>query len=266
MSVRRLIGFLAAAGLVGLFVARPYFITFRKKVTPRNYQCKEGGHYPDAGVKIPGGYPVVGADVSAYQENIHWQDLRDFSWDGYRIQFVFIRATMGLNRLDKKFFFNWEEARKVGLPRGAYHYFDAGQPAVPQARHFLRTMNKAKDDWQLPPVVDVEDARGLSPKALCAEVKKFSDEIQAVTGFRPILYTGATFYHDYIHQELPNMPLWVAHYNSRAPRISKEKSWLFWQFTEEASINGICNQVDLNVFHGSPEHFSAYLQGISSLR
>ena len=129
MSVRRLIGFFVAACFVGLFVARPYFITFRKTVTPKNYQCKEGGNYPDAGVKIPGGYPVVGADVSAYQERIDWDALKNFTWDGYRIQFVFIRATMGLDRLDKKFFYNWDEARKVNLPKGAYHYFDADQPA-----------------------------------------------------------------------------------------------------------------------------------------
>lgn len=261
-----LLGFLLALLFVGMFVARPYYTNFKKKVSPGNYTCRDGGVYPDPGVKIPGGYNVVGTDVSEYQGDIHWDALKQFSWDGYAIHFVFVRATMGINRVDRKFFHNWKEAGRVRIPRGAYHYYDAGISPVAQARHFMKTLDKARGDWQLPPVVDVEEARGLSPKALSNEVRLFCNEIEAVMGIRPILYTGATFYHDYIHGELPDLPLWVAHYKARSPRISAKKSWLFWQFSEEARLNGICGSVDLNVFNGSKAHFEAYLEGIKTLK
>ena len=48
---------------------------------------------------------VVGFDVSQFQGDIHWEEID--SVEGYKLHFVFVRATAGSDKLDSKFRENW---------------------------------------------------------------------------------------------------------------------------------------------------------------
>ena len=63
-------------------------------------------------------YPVRGIDVSHHQGKIEWNKVKQEN-----IHFVYIKATEGGDFKDLEFKRNWNEASKVGLLKGAYHFF-----------------------------------------------------------------------------------------------------------------------------------------------
>ncbi|MEF9918476.1 MAG: GH25 family lysozyme, partial [Eubacterium sp.] len=93
--------------------------------------------------------PVKGVDVSAYQGDINWKELADQD-----LYFAFIKATEGVDHVDKKFQTNWDEARKTHLKVGAYHFVNFDIDGKKQAEKFISTVPKKKDS--LPPVIDLE--------------------------------------------------------------------------------------------------------------
>ena len=65
-----------------------------------------------------------GIDVSKWQGNIDWQKVKKAG-----IEFAILRASYGdgtsrfkNNGRDEQFERNYQEAKKVGIPVGAYHY------------------------------------------------------------------------------------------------------------------------------------------------
>lgn len=60
---------------------------------------------------------TAGIDVSMYQCHIDWPIVAQSK------KFVFIKATDGATFVDPYFAFNWSSAKKVGMIRGAYHFF-----------------------------------------------------------------------------------------------------------------------------------------------
>jgi lysozyme len=87
----------------------------------------------------------------------------------------------------------------AGLRRGVYHFArpQSGRPPSIEAHHFLATVHQAggfaKGD--LPPVLDLEWSRGLTPSAVRAWAIGWLDEVRKATGVRPLLYTGEWFWH-----------------------------------------------------------------------
>src|SRR5947209_4674817 len=79
--------------------------------------------YPDFGIELPLGYKIHGIDVSSYQGNIYWPAVVSMHDQDVSIQFAFIKATEGLNNVDKQYKRNWQQARSSGITCGAYHYF-----------------------------------------------------------------------------------------------------------------------------------------------
>jgi lysozyme len=206
--------------------------------------------YPSFGVNVPGGYSLLGMDVSAYQGNINWELVSKMSEGNKEIRFVYIRSSMGKNRNDKRFIENWSGAEKVNLLRGAYHYFDPRQGGKEQAKHFLSRINQVKGPGELPPVLDVEEIGSLSVSGLQREVTAFISEVEKKLKVKVILYAGVNFYLQKLHQAFSSTPLWVAHYTYGKPRLVG-RNWDFWQFTDKGRVNGISEPVDLNVFNGT---------------
>ena len=75
-----------------------------------------------------------GIDVSKWQGRINWSLVKS---DG--VQFAMIRSSFGWGKdnVDILFDTNYEEATKVGIPVGAYHYSYARTPAeaIKEAEH-----------------------------------------------------------------------------------------------------------------------------------
>ena len=102
----------------------------------------------------PDGYEIHGIDISHYQGDIDWDDLRNAMIEGCPLRFIVIKATEGSSRVDEKFNDNFYMAREYGYIRGAYHFWSNKSTAREQAYFFL---NKVRlEDGDLPPVLDVE--------------------------------------------------------------------------------------------------------------
>lgn len=212
------------------------------------------------GTQLPTGYSVHGLDVSHYQEKVNWASICSNKVDSNGLSFVFIRSTMGSDRTDATFRENWKAAKRVGLVRAAYHYFDPRQNAPMQARNFLR--NTKIEAGDLPPVLDIEVRRFRRKKDIVAfqnAVRIWLVQVEKKTGIRPIIYSAYKFYHDYLAKKFSNYPVWIAYYNpTNTPELNTNQQWHFWQHSDKGRIDGIKGFVDLNVFNGSLED----LQGL----
>jgi lysozyme len=208
--------------------------------------------YREFGIEIPSNYAIHGIDVSKYQSYIDWEEVKAMEVAEVQIGFAFIKATEGINNVDRYFRRNWRKAHDAQVATGAYHFFIASKSGKAQAKNFIRTVELEAGD--LPPVLDVEQANGASAERLRKNVKEFLDAVETYYGVRPILYTNVDFYNHYLKGEFDDYPLWVAHYLQRdQPRI--ERDWIFWQHSEQGRVNGILTKVDFNVFNGDSTDF-----------
>jgi lysozyme len=189
---------------------------------------------------------AIGVDVSEYQGNIDWLNV-DTLENKYPVHFVFIRATVGDDRLDSQFKNNWIGAKKSKLLRGAYHYYRPNENSLEQAELFIKTVSLNKGD--LPPVLDIEKLpKNQSVEQLKIGLKRWLKKVEEHYKVKPIIYTGESYYDDFLKEEFSDYLFWIANYNLYQEEIKEE--WLFWQFTEKASVNGIKGNVDVNVYNG----------------
>ncbi len=212
--------------------------------------------YSSFDIRIPRGYLIHGIDVSSYQGKINWKEVKQMEEDEVRVHFAFIKATEGVFSVDPYFQRNWREAPKAGIVCGAYHYFKPKKSGEWQARFFLQTVKFESGD--LPPVVDIEELNGASPAKMRIELHDFLKHIEKSTGTRPIIYTGLSFYKDYLKGYFDDYPLWIAHYYKS--RLDLDRSqWKFWQHSDKARISGISHVVDFNTFNGDSLAFDRIL-------
>lgn len=192
---------------------------------------------------------VVGFDVSEYQGDIHWAKV-DTLEHKFPLEFVFIRATVGEERADRQFETNWLQAKKNNMLRGAYHYYRPNENSLEQAALFIQTVTLQKGD--LPPVLDIEQLpKNQSVDQLKVGLRRWLQRVEKHYKVRPIIYSGESYYTDFLKEEFGDYTFWIANYNFFVEAPSDE--WLFWQFTERASVPGIRGNVDINIYNGTPK-------------
>jgi len=192
---------------------------------------------------------VIGIDVSEFQGKIDWEDVEILD-EKYPVQFVFIRATAGNDRVDRQFKKNWEGAKENKMMRGAYHYYRPNENSIEQADLFIKTVKLQKGD--LPPVLDIEKLpKNQSLDSLKVGLKRWLIKVEKHYQVRPIIYSGERYYTDFLKEEFSEYLFWIANYNFYREKI--EDDWLFWQFTEKASLPGIKHRVDVNIYNGDIE-------------
>ncbi|MDP5200659.1 glycoside hydrolase family 25 protein [Flavobacterium sp. DG2-3] len=196
---------------------------------------------------------VIGIDVSEFQGKVDWEEVEILD-EKYPVQFVFIRATAGNDRVDRQFKRNWEGAKENKIMRGAYHYYRPNENSIEQADLFIKTVKLQKGD--LPPVLDIEKLpKNQSLDSLKVGLKRWLNKVEKHYQVRPIIYSGERYYSDFLKEEFSDYLFWIANYNFYREKI--EDDWLFWQFTEKASLPGIKHRVDVNIYNGDLEqlHF-----------
>ena len=234
-----LASFALATFLFNRFYTRPAFV-----------------HYPAFAIDMPARYNIHGIDVSKYQRTIGWKLVKEMEVDDIRIGFAFMKATEGVINIDAQFKRNWKQAKKAGIPRGAYHFFIASKSGKAQAENFLD--NVALEPGDLPPVLDVEQTNGASVTDLQQRVADWLQVVEKKYKTKPIIYTNVDFYNTFLAGRFDDYPLWVAHYFVKdKPRIKRH--WHFWQHSERGRANGINAFVDFNVFSGDSADFKALL-------
>ncbi len=178
---------------------------------------------------------TFGLDVSQYQGEINWVEI-DSVEENFKLDYVLIRATAGSDKVDSQYKDNWKGAKKQQLIRGAYHYYRPNENSLEQAKNFIQTVKLNKGD--LPPVLDIEQ---LPNNQSMADLKKglhrWLDKVEVHYNVKPIIYTGEKYYESFLKEEFKGYTFWIANYNFFVEEIKDD--WLFWQFTEKATINGI---------------------------
>jgi len=191
------------------------------------------------------GYEVHGIDISHYQKDIDWEAVANQG-----VNFAFVKASEGENFGDSLYCKNWEEIKRVGIKRGAYHFFRPSISPLLQAENFISTVEFTHGD--LAPVLDVEVTDGVTPDALLRSVKIWIHIVESVYEVKPIIYSNQKFFNKYLCRDFENYPIWIARYSSWwKPHLASGNNWHFWQYGNTGHIAGIAGDVDFNVFKGN---------------
>lgn len=207
----------------------------------------------------PEHFAVHGVDVSRWQGDIDWYTLRKQG-----ANFAWIKATEGVDHVDDAFRRNWIEAKRAGVPRGAYHFFYWCRTARDQAKWFIR--NVPKEKGALPPVLDVEwnsHSRTCKHRPDRADILEkmqvFLDALERHYGQRPIIYTAPDFYRDNLRGRFRDYPFWLRSVAEHPSEVYPDREWAFWQYSGTGQAEGVDHHIDLNVFNGNERDWYEWL-------
>ncbi len=219
-------------------------------------QKSEQTFYKAFGTTIPNNYKIHGIDVSKYQSYIYWTSVKKMKIDSITIDFAFIKATEGTDNVDAMFKRNWQLSKQNNVTRGAYHFFIATKDGKQQAKNFISNVKLQKGDML--PVLDIEEDYDVPALIFKQRIKDCLIELEKQYGVKPIIYSYANFYENYLANNFAEYPIWIAHYtDENEPNI--DKNWLFWQHSQTGKVNGITENVDFNVFNGDSLAFTKIL-------
>ncbi len=210
---------------------------------------------------------ALGPDISFYQDDNTTPQGVDFDKMRERSDFVIIRA--GQNTwLDPDFKHNWQAAKKAGIPRGSYWFYDSRSEPKAQAELWRDALGD--DQGELPLFADFEESYD-GPYTGWQKWYAFLEYVKRMMPDKEVvIYTGYYYWKEnapdpnlhpesleYFHQ----YPLWIARYGASEPLVPapwEEDEWTFWQFTEhgEGADYGVETAgIDLNYFNGTAEEF-----------
>ena len=208
---------------------------------------------------------AIGPDVSFYQDKAETPEQIDFVKMRKSADFVIVRAGQNLWP-DPDFEYNWTEAKKAGLPRGSYWFYDSRAEPKRQAEMWVDLLGG--DLGELPLFADFEEAYG-GQYAGWRNWYAHLERLKELVGNKEIsIYTAFYYWRDnapsattqkdsleYFHQ----YPLWIANYGVEEPSVPQPWTageWLFWQYTEvgDGELFGVESKgIDLNYFNGDAE-------------
>lgn len=223
---------------------------------------------------------IYGIDISRYQHGkgkahypILWDQLR-ITYLGrkthqqtvgevdYPVSFMYIKSTEGTNIVNPHYAADYQQARKHGIPCGAYHFFSTKSTASEQAAHFLKSTQFRRGDF--PPVLDIEptqrqiDAMG-GTEAMLKAVRTWLKIVERKVGVKPILYVGQNFVKKYLSDAKDikeKYTFWIARYGEYMPDVKL----VWWQLSQDGRVSGITGDVDINIFNGYRTRFDDFMR------
>lgn len=194
---------------------------------------------------------ILGIDVSNYQGDIDWQQVKDAG-----VEFVIIRAAFrgygnGLLYEDLSAQRNYQGAKAAGLKVGAYIFSQA--ISVEEAREEAQYIMDITKNWELdmPLVYDWEcladDYRtaGVDARQLTDYTIAFCDAVEAA-GFDSMIYFNPDQSHKQMYlAELTGYGFWLAMYTDQMEYPYKVD---MWQYTNQGTVPGIAGNVDINLY------------------
>lgn len=184
-----------------------------------------------------------GVDVSVYQKEVDWQQVKDSGVD-----FAIIRAGYGkhVNQEDRYFDINMQNAKEAGIDCGAYWFSYALTPedAEKEADAFYEVIKDYQ--FEFPIFFDYEtmDQYNLDPEESSAIIHAFCDKMESY-GYYVSLCSFVGFLNYRVEDEvLETFDTWIAHYDVKVPWYSK--SYGIWQYSCTGEVPGIDYDVDLN--------------------
>lgn len=157
------------------------------------------------------------------------------------IEVVIQKATQGTTHIDKLLQYRYPKMKEAGVKVGFYHFANnTGDPEA-QAEYFLNTITGLQSDTVL--WLDIEAEENWNKQDAINFANQFIDYIQK-QGHKIGVYSGESFYKDYLEGNILEVPLWIASYGKQ-PSLYPNCSW---QHSESGQVQGIVGNVDLDYF------------------
>lgn len=199
-------------------------------------------------------------DVSYYQGNINWDVLAS------KTNAVIIRAGHGTIE-DPQFRTNWAEAKKRGMYRGVYWFYDDPVSPGTQAAKLYEMIRF--DPPEMETWIDWETTYKGQFAGL-KNVVAMMESVESKMGMRCTgMYTGYYWFtansnpitHSSQYKYLAERPLWLAWYINDPSVVKIPAPWkslLFWQYGTpvlggEYGVQS--KEIDMNYFNGTEEDF-----------
>ncbi|MGN0387010.1 MAG: glycoside hydrolase family 25 protein [Lachnospiraceae bacterium] len=193
-----------------------------------------------------------GIDVSRYQGNIDWKQVKESG-----VEFAIIRlgirgyGTEGKLSIDEKFLDNVKGANAAGVKVGVYFFTQAitEEEALEEANLVLENIKDLKVDY--PIVLDVEKTSAkdgrmnqLTVEERTKVVHVFIDRIKE-SGYTPMIYSNMEMWSVLLNMdEFEDVDKWYAYYT---PTIYFPYEYAIWQYSDKGRVPGIEGDVDLNI-------------------
>ncbi|MEO8799747.1 MAG: GH25 family lysozyme, partial [Polyangiaceae bacterium] len=192
-----------------------------------------------------------------------------------------IKATQGTYNQQSTFVYNWTEAKKAGLLRSAYHFFDPTKDGVAQANYFLAMVGT--DIGELPPTLDIEcptsatqsaasksceytgNSGWIDPAIMKTRIFDWLDTVEKATGKKALIYSYPSWFGTlgFTDARLATYPLFIATYDTCASVPAPWTTTVFWQYSASATVSGIVGtkNVDVDKFLGTPDELTTFAFG-----
>lgn len=181
-----------------------------------------------------------GADVYEYDNISDYQQFKDSG-----VQVVIQKATEGLTHNDSLLQYRAAMLAKYGFKVGYYHYADNTGFPVDEAKHFINQIRGLHSDTVL--WLDIENESDWTKAEAIDYVNQFINYVQS-QNYKVGIYTGLSFYYEYLQGGIPNVPIWLASYGKQPLQYPGVVSW---QFSSTGRLNGVIGNIDLDSFNDS---------------
>lgn len=184
-----------------------------------------------------------GIDVSKYQGNIAWKQVKDSG-----IDFAIIKAGGSDDGFytDPTYEANYKNAKAVGMPVGAYYivgpYCVSKEDGIADAKRFLKMLEGKT--FEYPVYIDLETTSPATKSGTTDAVIAFCKTMEAAGYFCGIYASDISGFKDRLElSRLKTRALWVASYGSMPKYVS---SYGIWQKSDKGRVPGIVGDVDLD--------------------
>ncbi len=186
-------------------------------------------------------------------------------------RFVWVKATEGSDYADAGFAARYDEATRLGMLRGAYHFARPDTSSgTQQANWFVDQTVRHGGGWRadgrtLPGALDLEAypvklgyCYGKSPNQIVAWVAEFSRQYERRTGHTPVIYTNTPWWRDCTGDSrafADSHALWLANHGpSPAPLPGGWAAARFWQHS--------ATPFDQNVWFGTEAGLRSWARSV----
>jgi len=197
---------------------------------------------------------ITGLDLSEKNGQIDWDLLTQ-----EEVDFIYFKASEGVNQVDSMVKKNLKASRQNNIMTGAYHWLRPELHVGQQVDLFVST---------------VKDFNGMLSPLVCVQVNpnKSEDIIKNIQTFfrlleqrlqiKPLVYISEKSW-KLIQTESSwgcDYPLWIDQPGKTWPKqLWPWAGWTFWQYSYQARMPGISNEIGLNWFNGSREELAELL-------
>lgn len=197
---------------------------------------------------------IRGIDVSSYQGNIDWKQVKESG-----IQFAILRSTLKSGKPDSKFieYIKGCDNNKIDVSVYKYSYALTENQAITEANTVISLLNGRKCKIWL----DLEDESQtqLGKSGILKIANAFIKTCEN-KGYSVGIYCNLNWVKNYIDDSLKKYDLWIARYGKNSGQLEEKYkpnvNEKIWQYSSRGKIPGINGDVDLNIIYSGYIHSS----------